>query len=444
MNIYNDTTIAALATPAGEGGIAIIRLSGDKAESILSQAFRKKGKKWESHRLYYGHAVDADGGIIDEAMAVLMRAPHSYTREDVAELHCHGGSAVAEKLLDRLMQLGAVPAQPGEFTKRAFLNGRIDLSRSEAVMSLIRADSDAARRAAIRELEGGVTSFVRQCRDRLTKLLSLIEASNDYPDEIDEPATAEQVHRESAEIAAFLRENADPDKARLVTGGVSVVLSGRPNAGKSSLLNALTGTERAIVTDIPGTTRDVLTEHMTIGTLKIELSDTAGQHETGDAIEAMGVERAKTAQRNADIVLIVIDASEPLTDEDRRLLKEKDERSIVVCTKTDRPVQTDIGADVMVSSVTGEGIDELLKLIRKKAGADRLSENMLTGRRQIECALRAAEALERGSEAAISGMPLDMAAADIWEARSALGEITGEDARESVIDAVFSNFCVGK
>ena len=444
------STIAAIATARGEGGIAIVRLSGGEAERILMAAFRPAGKRkkqsLESHRLYFGRLVDAQGRALDEAMAVLMRAPRSYTREDVAEIHCHGGAAAAEQALRRVIELGAVPAGPGEFTRRAFENGRIDLSEAEAVMGVVSAGSAAALRASVRELEGGVSRFIGVCREALTELLSLIEASNDFPEEIDEPAAARKVASEARFIAGRLLAHADERAARIVREGLSVVLAGRPNVGKSSLMNALTGSERAIVTDIPGTTRDVLTESLSLDGIRVDLSDTAGQREAGDRVEMIGVERARAAQKNADIVLIVLDASEGITAEDKALLRDKDERCIVVLNKDDLAggEAEGVEADIRVSARTGEGIPALAALIREKAGAAALGEGMLTRARHIACAKDAAAALERAAQAIETGAPLDMATVDLWEARRRLGEITGEDATEAVIDAVFANFCVGK
>lgn len=439
--------VAAIATACGEGGIAIVRISGEGAEGILRRAFRPAGRvsRFESHRLYFGHLVDDENAVLDEVMAVLMRAPRSYTREDVAEIHCHGGQAAAERALGRVLLLGAQPAAPGEFTRRAFMNGRIDLSQAEAVMSLITAGGEAALRASVRDLEGGVSRFIGACRSRLTDLLALIEASNDFPDEIDEPAAARRVAQEALEIADELLEGSNEKNARIVREGLSVVLAGRPNVGKSSLMNALTGSDRAIVTDLPGTTRDVLSVSMTLDGVRLELSDTAGQRETKDVVEAIGVERARAAQKSADVVIIVLDASQPLTDEDRTLLSTRDERCIVVCSKADIAVDKPFAAaDISVSARTGEGIDALKALIRQRAGTAALSESMMTLPRHIACARRAAEALRRSADSIENGAPLDMASVDLWEARNALGEITGEDAGEAVIDAVFAQFCVGK
>lgn len=338
-----------------------------------------------------------------------------------------------------------MPAAPGEFTRRAFMNGRIDLSQAEAVMSVISAGGEAALRASVRDMEGGVSHFIGACRKRLTALLALIEASNDFPDEIDEPAAARKVASEALRIATDLRDGSDEKTARIVREGLSVVLSGRPNVGKSSILNALTGSERAIVTDRPGTTRDVLTETVTLDGMRIDLSDTAGQRETGDCVEAIGVERARLAQKNADVVILVLDVSQPLTEEDCLLLEERDERWIVVGNKTDAAEEkAPFEADLCVSARTGEGMDALRAMIRERAGTSALSEAMMTLPRHIACAKKAAEALERAAATIAGGAPLDMASVDLWEARNTLGEITGEDAGEAVIDAVFAQFCVGK
>ena len=439
--------IAAIATARGEGGVAIVRVSGDGAESILLGAFRPAARvgTLESHRMYFGWLIGENGEKLDEVMAVLMRAPRSYTREDVAEIQCHGGGAAAKKALERVLALGASPAGPGEFTKRAFMNGRIDLSQAEAVMRVVSAGGEAALRTSVRELEGGVSRFVGGCRKRLNDLLALIEASNDFPDEIDEPAAARKVASEALEIAGRLRAGSDEKAARIVREGLSVVLAGRPNVGKSSLLNALTGSDRAIVTDRPGTTRDVLTETITIDGARIDLSDTAGQRDTEDSVEKIGVERARAAQKSADVVLVVLDGSQPLTGEDRALLSEADGRFIIVRNKSDLTGGGDADdADICVSARTGEGIDELRRMIRERAGVAELGETVMTGPRAIACAKRAAGALERAAASIESGAPLDMASIDLWEARNALGEITGEDAGEAVIDAVFEQFCVGK
>jgi len=449
--MVNDT-IAAIATAPGEGGVAILRVSGDCAEKVMRSAFRpargyKKGKI-ESHRMYYGHLVDGEGNHLDEVMAVLMRAPRSYTREDVLEISCHGGRAAIARALRRVLSLGVRSAGPGEFTRRAFENGRIDLMQAEAVMGLISAGSEAAYRASMRQLEGGVSAFVKGCREELAGLMARIEAANDFPDEIDEYTEALEGAQTARRIAQRIERRADAKAARIVREGVSVVLSGKPNVGKSSLMNALLGSERAIVTDIAGTTRDVLTERMTLGGIGYTLSDTAGRRETGDAVEAIGVKRAEDAAKSADVVVLVLDASRGIDEEDRRLLAERDERYIVVWNKSDAGGDAaeaeSLGEVLEVSARTGEGMEALERAIEKKVCAEGGQEDMLTQERHIELALRAAGSLKLAAEAMESGAPLDIAAVDLWDAIRYLGEITGEDATETLIGEIFARFCVGK
>ena len=360
-------TIAAIATARGAGGIAIIRLSGGDAGRILRACFRpaRAERAFEPRRMMYGRAVDARGETLDEAMAVWMPGPQTYTREDVAEIQCHGGDVAARRVLNRALELGARPANPGEFTERAFLNGRIDLSRAEAVMQLIGANSEAAARASVRQMEGGVSGFVREISDRILALLALIEASDDFPDEVEEQAAAPEVAQGLREIIAELDRRCDPRAARLIREGASIVLAGRPNVGKSSLMNALLHQERAIVTSVPGTTRDVLTERLTLGGVCAELSDTAGRRETDDPVERIGVDRAKQAAERADVKLIVLDASRPLDAEDALLLESADERAIVCLNKADltwalseADVRAHTSAEIIeLSARTGAGIE---------------------------------------------------------------------------------------
>ena len=307
----NDT-IAAIATPPGEGGIAIVRISGARAGEFLRAAFRPARRGEMKHgQMRYGTLTDPTGAPIDEVMAVFFRAPRSYTREDVAEIHLHGGTMCARAAMERLLSLGARAAEPGEFTYRAFMNGRVDLSEAEAIMGLIGARSQAARRASIRQLRGGVSAPIGRMREELTGRRAKIEAATDFPDEIDEDVTAKDVREGASRIRNELSRAADGRRARIVRDGASVVLCGRPNVGKSSLMNALLSADRAIVTDIPGTTRDVLTESFEIGGVRYQLSDTAGIRETADAIEKIGVTRARDALRDADCVLLVLDSCAP-------------------------------------------------------------------------------------------------------------------------------------
>ena len=335
-NERQNDTIAAIATPPGEGGIAIVRISGARAGEFLRAAFRPAHKGEMKHgQMRYGTLTDPAGAPIDEVMAVFFRAPRSYTREDVAEIHLHGGTMCARAAMERLLSLGARAAEPGEFTYRAFMNGRVDLSEAEAIMGLIGARSQAARRASIRQLRGGVSAPIGRMREELTGLLAKIEAATDFPDEIDEDVTAKDVREGASRIRDELSRAADGRRARIVRDGASVVLCGRPNVGKSSLMNALLSADRAIVTDIPGTTRDVLTESFEIGGVRYQLSDTAGIRETADAIEKIGVTRARDALRDADCVLLVLDSSAPLTPSDQSMLAARDERYITVLNKSD-------------------------------------------------------------------------------------------------------------
>ena len=335
-NERQNDTIAAIATPPGEGGIAIVRISGARAGEFLRAAFRPARRGEMKHgQMRYGTLTDPTGAPIDEVMAVFFRAPRSYTREDVAEIHLHGGTMCARAAMERLLALGARAAEPGEFTYRAFMNGRVDLSEAEAIMGLIGARSQAARRASIRQLRGGVSAPIGRMREELTGLLAKIEAATDFPDEIDEDVTAKDVREGASRIRDELSRAADGRRARIVRDGASVVLCGRPNVGKSSLMNALLSADRAIVTDIPGTTRDVLTESFEIGGVRYQLSDTAGIRETADAIEKIGVTRARDALRDADCVLLVLDSSAPLTPSDQSMLAARDERYITVLNKSD-------------------------------------------------------------------------------------------------------------
>ena len=345
--------ICAIATAPGEGGIAIVRMSGDGAKEIFEACFHPaRAGEIHSHHLRYGHAVDADGGILDEVMAVYMAAPSTYTREDMFEIQCHGGGVCARRVMNRILELGARIAGPGEFTRRAFMNGRIDLSRAEAVMRLIGANSEAAVRASLRQLEGGVSGFVRGAGEKLKALMALIEACTDFPDEVEEADAAQRVRDGLERIIAAIEERCDERGAKLIREGASIVLAGRPNVGKSSLMNALLRQERAIVTSVPGTTRDVLTERITLGGIAAELSDTAGQRDTDDPVERIGVERARRAVETADVVLVVLDGSQELTDEDAALLAQakNDPRFIVCVNKTDLPMRISLPGALEISA----------------------------------------------------------------------------------------------
>lgn len=445
ISAYENDTIMALATPPGQGGIAIVRVSGENAVGLFEKLFKPAGKqRIESHRMLYGHVLDAEGNVLDECMGVVFFAPRSYTRENVAEFHLHGGEEAARGVMQALLDSGAREAEPGEFTRRAFLNGRIDLSQAEAVMSVISAHGEQAARAAERQLAGGASSFVHELQEELTTLLAGVTAALDYPEEISEEEAAADVRERTQRIAARLENACDERGARFLEQGMEVVLYGRPNVGKSSILNALLMEERAIVTDIPGTTRDIVKGSMILNGLRINLSDTAGIREQADRVEAIGVERARKSVHHADLVLLVLDASEPIREEDRALLEETaDLPRLIIANKSDvnQGIEMPEGA-LPLSARTGEGMEMLRQKIAEAAGKP--CERELTSLRHMRLAKNAAGRLRLAEKALEEGLPLDLAAVDLQEALETLGGITGERVDEKLLDSVFSNFCVGK
>jgi len=451
----SEQTIVAPATAVGEGGIGIVRVSGTSAEAMLQRFFRSPGAvdQFESHRLYYGHIFDPDGAPIDEVMAVIMRAPRSYTGEDVVEVHCHGGPLIIRRILDLFIEAGLRLAHPGEFTLRAFLNGRLDLTRAEAVIDVIRSRSEAAGQLALRQMDGALSRVVYSLRDRLVEHLALVEAHIDFPEEDISPPTiarlAEDVDAVSSEIDRLL---AGFDSGRVLREGLNVLILGRPNVGKSSLLNALLGESRAIVTDIPGTTRDTVEESLEIAGIPLRLIDTAGVHDTSDLVEAEGVRRAGLRAETADLVLFVIDGSQPVCDDDLLALEmAKDKRCLLVVNKSDRetleltPPFTDLEA-VPLSAKTGSGLDGLKEKISTLffSGGEISESTLVSDRRHREALLRANEALTRFREAISATHDPEFLALDLKEALQALGEITGETTPDDILDKIFSRFCIGK
>ena len=448
----NDT-IAAIATAPGQGGVAIVRLSGPEAEAILLRVFRPAGKSalpLTSHLLTYGHVVDGDERV-DECMAVMMRGPRSYTREDVAELQLHGGGYLSQRVLALCLREGARLAEAGEFTRRAFLNGRIDLSQAEAVMALIAAQGEQSRRAAMRQMEGGASAFIRKAADTLYELQAGVAACIDYPEEIDEEEAASDLIPRAEALAAELDAACDERAARILQSGLRVALCGQPNVGKSSLLNALLGEERAIVTPIPGTTRDMVTGELLLSGSVIHLTDTAGLHATDDPVEQLGVERARRAMAEADAVLAVLDASRALDSDDLALLAGLHDRPCaIVLNKCDLPCvlyPEDVipllpAAPVITVSAGLPGTLAPLKdfLAQQAAVSDQLA---LTQPRHMEAARRAARHLRQAADTA-RALSVDMASIDLQSAQLALAEITGDEVEERLLDRVFGMFCVGK
>lgn len=446
----NTSTICAIATAPGQGGVAIVRLSGPEAESILMRVFRpaKRGEL-VSHTLTYGHVFDGDTQV-DEVMAVLMRAPRSYTREDVAEFQLHGGGYIAQRVLSLCLREGAELAAPGEFTRRAFLNGRIDLSQAEAVMNLIAAQGEQSHRAAMRQLQGGASGFIRKAADTLYEIQAGVAACIDYPEEIGEDEAAADLIPRTLALAEQLDSACDERAARILQSGLHVALCGQPNVGKSSLLNALLGEERAIVTPIPGTTRDMVQGDLILGGSVIHLTDTAGLHATDDPVERLGVERARRAMDEADLVLAVFDQSRSLDGDDRALLSALEgKNALIVLNKADLSPVLDasdvtalLDAPVMTVSAAEEATLAPLKayLAEQAAVSDKLA---LTQPRHVEAARRAARHLRQAAETA-QALSVDMASIDLQSAQMALSEITGDEVEERLLDRVFGMFCVGK
>lgn len=453
-------TIAAISTATGAGGIAIIRVSGDEAVKIADRVYSGKRplSQAKTHTVHYGHIVDRDGGVIDEVLVTVMLAPNSFTREDVVEIGSHGGSIVSKKVLDALIHAGAYMAEPGEFTKRAFLNGRIDLSQAEAVIDIINAGNDIARRNAVSQLDGALSKEIGGVRAELVRLAAQMQVIIDYPDEDLEDVSGEDILnivKECGERTKALLDTAD--SGRIVKEGIRTAIAGKPNVGKSSLLNSLAREDRAIVTDIAGTTRDTIEESVNLDGIPLILTDTAGIRETDDTVEKIGVERSRRSIASADLVIVVLDGSNIPDDEDMRVLHETaDKQRIILINKTDlgtskyaEPIRAKAGKSAVfeVSAKTGEGLDNLRREIKRLYNISGLTDangTVITNMRHKTALIHANEALERAKDALISGMPTDIASIDINEAIDSLGEITGETVSDSVVSEIFHNFCVGK
>jgi len=454
-------TITAVSTPMGEGGIGLVRLSGPEAVPLACHLFRRANglplKNPTSSRLYYGHIIDPENGtVVDEVLFSVKRAPHSYTREDVVEISGHGGKASLRAILALTCAAGARLAAPGEFTQRAFLNGRIDLTQAEAVLDTIRARSNAALRAAQQVLGGELGRRVRALRARLVTLLASLEVAIDYAEEDITELTPAEITAELNGICADVQALiASHQRGKLLRDGAGTAIIGRPNTGKSSLLNILLGEARAIVTEVPGTTRDVIEEQLELAGVPLRLLDTAGIRHTDDVVERLGVERSRASLAGADLVLLVLDRSVPLQPEDHELLTAlRGRQVIVVLNKADLPaaftpanVRDYLDAPMVeCSALTGTGLSALESAMRDLLLGDALQCDIpqLANLRQLQAAKRAAEALSDAKLTLQQGGTEELLAVDLLAAASALGEITGEDVREEVIHELFARFCVGK
>ncbi len=456
MNHFD--TIAAIATPPGTGGIAVIRVSGKDAFAIVQRCFQKKLSEVESHRIVFGHIADDEGAKIDEVLVSVFRAPHSFTGENTAEISCHGGYAVTHMVLNRILQCGARLAQGGEFTKRAFLNGKMDLSQAEAVIDIINAESALSVYAGENQLFGCLKNKVEEIRGQVLDVISSILAVIDYPDEdISEMKQEDILHslREAKEKTEQLTRTYQTGK--ILRQGAKIVIAGKPNVGKSSLLNAMLKENRAIVTDIPGTTRDILEETLDIGGLKVQILDTAGIRESGDRVEAIGIERAVEHIRSADLVLFLADRSRPLSAEDFRLMKEiKDKKAFLLLNKKDVEARMDAAElksylpDKPVYAISAknfEGINELTDDIRKAILEGEIPKKdalYLTNQRHYEALSGCAVHLEAAISDLEKGIYPDIVTIELENAVQSLGEVTGMTVSEEVIGNIFAKFCVGK
>lgn len=451
-------TIAAISTPLGEAGIGIVRISGPEAEAIARRVFRPRGPEanWRSRRLYLGHILNPQGEIVDEALLTLMRAPHTYTRQDVVEINCHSGFGVLRGILELVLAQGARLARPGEFTLRAFLSGRLDLTQAEAVLEVIQARTTAGLKVAEAHLQGGLGRRLREVRHELLDLLARVEATLDFPEEIPELPAEHLAAALSVPLNELQYLNDTYREGRLLREGLLVVLAGRPNVGKSSLLNALLQTDRAIVTELPGTTRDLIEETLSLGGVPVRLTDTAGLGPARDRAEELGMARTRESLAQADLVLYLVDGSRPLTSEDLLALQQLQDRpGLAVLNKIDLPprlASADLAAVtswpvVPLSALTGQGIEDLKKHIVELAlgGGVQPSGEMVTLARHRQHLDHCLASLEQVlTLLSIAAPPWELAALELQEAIRSLGEITGEEVGEDVLDRIFGEFCLGK
>lgn len=449
-----EDTIVAISTAVATGAISIIRLSGNEAIEIVNRCFKGKDlTKVSSHTINYGYIVD-NGELIDEVLVSIMKKPKTFTTEDVVEINCHGGITTTNRILETMLNNGARLAEPGEFTKRAFLNGRIDLIESESIMDIVNSKSDEARKMALSGVEGKISTLVTNFRESLKQLLSSIEVNIDYPEYYDiEVVTRNDISKNISEmkekLSILINESKD---ANIIKNGIKTIIIGKPNVGKSSILNKLLQQEKAIVTDIPGTTRDIVEGEIYLDGILLNIIDTAGIRKTEDVVEKIGVEKSLSLIEEADLVIVVLNNNSELTDEDKTILeKTKNTQRIIVINKTDleNKLQFSDNLDNVVRTTTStiDGIEPLRKKIKELFNTEQLKTRdytYLSSSRQISLAKRAYQSLISAEEALKNDMPIDMIEIDLKECFELLGEIIGITYSDEIIDNLFKNFCVGK
>lgn len=458
MEVVLGDTIAAVATAPGEGAIGVVRMSGPEARSILERIFRpRRPGTLVPFQMRLGDIVAPGGGVIDEVLAVLMPGPTSYTREDIVEIQGHGGMLPLRRILELVLSQGARLAGPGEFTRRAFLNGRLDLAQAEAVADVVRARSEASLRAAVGQLQGRVSQRVEEVRERVLGLLAAMTAAVDFPDEVPDPQPEALLTEIDALLGHLAADLEEASRGRILREGLRVVICGKPNVGKSSLFNALVRDGRAIVTAVPGTTRDAIEEMVNIGGMPVRVVDTAGVRATEDAVEVLGVSRATELVEQADLVLVVVDASRLLDADDRRVwFLTAGRPRILVVNKVDlagaevvEAARRALGPEmaVAVSALTGDGIGELEAVVAEMVWGGRVTagrEVAITSSRHRAALAKCRDYLLQAREGVVAGMPLEITSLEVRSALESLGEITGEVADADLLDRVFADFCVGK
>lgn len=456
-----ERTIAAISTAIGEAGIGIVRMSGPKAHEIAKNVFRKVNKKQldqVTHRLMeYGHIVDGDS-LVDEVLIAFMKAPYTYTREDMVEIYCHGGSIAVKKVIRLLLKTGAYLAEKGEFTKRAFLNGRLDLSQAEAVIDLIDAKTDKSYEASLNQLSGGIKNEIKDLKDKILDMLARVEYSINFMEDQQDELPVEPVLEKGDQVVSRIKELLNSsNKGRILREGIKTVIVGKPNVGKSSLLNAILKENRAIVTDIPGTTRDTIEEYIDLGGVSIKLIDTAGIRDTEDIVESIGVNKSISLIEDADLIIGIFDMSKDLDQEDMRIADLlKDRKSIILLNKHDLDLKADKDRlksifqekpIIDMSIVNSQGIKELEDAILDMffEGQIKLTDDTLvTNMRHTNLLEEALKSLESSLEDIRAGFPLDAVEIDLNNAYSSLAQITGEAIEEDVLDKIFKDFCIGK